>query len=83
MNLTSMDVSRIKQERGVIRHITWRSRRAAFAALTRALTSGGRGCGNAWSLHDMTGQMGGRHRVGRKFRFLRKENFFGREKKII
>jgi len=33
-----------------IRRVTWRSRRAAFAALTRALTSEGRGCVSAWSL---------------------------------
>jgi len=36
-----------------IRRVTWGSRRAAFAALTRVLTSGGRGCGSPWSLHDI------------------------------
>ena len=37
---------------GVLR-LTSHSRRAAFAALTRALTSGGRGCVSAWSLSDI------------------------------
>ena len=35
------------------RRITWGSRRAAFAALTRVLISGGRGCGSPWSLYVM------------------------------
>ena len=58
------------RKQGGGRRITWRSRRAAFAALTRDLTPAGRGCGNAWSLYAMTALMGSRHRVGRNFRFF-------------
>src|SRR3990167_6542189 len=45
---------RATQKTGRSRRVTWGSRRAAFAALTRVLTPGGRGCGSPWSLSDMT-----------------------------
>ena len=45
---------RATQKTGRSRRVTWGSRRAAFAALTHALTSVGRGCGSPWSLSDMT-----------------------------
>ena len=38
------------RNQGRSRRVTWGSRRAAFAALTRVLLSGGRGCGSPWSL---------------------------------
>ena len=41
------------QKTGRSRQLTWGSRRAAFAALTRVLLSGGRGCGSPWSLCDI------------------------------
>ena len=44
---------RATQKTGRSRRVTWGSRRAAFAALTRVLISGGRGCGSPWSLCDI------------------------------
>jgi hypothetical protein len=41
------------QKTGRSRQLTSHSRRAAFAALTRVLTSVGRGCGSPWSLYAM------------------------------
>jgi len=38
------------RKQGRSRRVTWGSRRAAFAALTRDLTPAGRGCGSPWSL---------------------------------